>query len=133
MQNTLPVKHVSVAIERSPDEVYDFASNIENWSQWARGLGRLTRIDSEWIVEGPVGQAKVRLAEQNAFRVLDHDVTLASGVTIHNAFRVLPNGAGSEVVFSVFRQPGTPEQDFAADTEAVESDLRTLKQLLEGR
>jgi hypothetical protein len=132
VQNTLEVRHISVSIGRSPDEVYRFASKLENWSQWASGLGKATRkAGGDWIVDGPLGEVKVRVAEENAFRVLDHDVTLPSGVTVHNPFRVLPNGAGSEVVFSVFRQPGTPDAEFQKDTKAVETDLRALKQVLE--
>jgi hypothetical protein len=132
MQNTLEVHHVSVTIERAPDDVYRFASNLETWPQWAAGLGKsIRKAGSEWIVDGPLGEVRVRFAEPNPFRVLDHDVTLPTGVIIHNPFRVLPNGAGSEVVFSVFRQPGTPDDEFQADTSAVEQDLRALKQVLE--
>jgi hypothetical protein len=133
-KNTLEVRHISVSIERSPDEVYRFASKIENWSQWASGLGKAAKkVADAWVVDGPLGQVQVRLADENAFRILDHDVTLPSGVTNHNPFRVLPNGAGSEVVFSVFRQPGTPDDRFEEDTQAVEKDLRVLKQVLEGK
>jgi hypothetical protein len=123
---------VSVSIDRAPDDVYRFASNMETWPQWASGLGKSIRRDgSDWIADGPLGQVRVRLAAPNPFRVLDHDVTLPAGVSIHNPLRVLPNGAGSEVIFSVFRQPDTPEHDFQADLLAVEKDLRAMKQLLE--
>ncbi|HKU39479.1 MAG TPA: SRPBCC family protein [Polyangiales bacterium] len=132
MSNTLEVRHVSVSIERTPDDVYRFASNLETWSEWAAGLGKSIRREGrDWIANGPLGEVRVRLAEPNPFRVLDHDVTLPTGVSVQNPFRVLPNGAGSEVVFSVFRQPGTSDQEFQADTSAVEKDLRALKQLLE--
>jgi hypothetical protein len=33
---------------------------------------------------------------------LDHDVTLPSGETLSNPMRVVPNGTGSEVVFTLF-------------------------------
>ena len=132
MSNTLEVRHVSVSIERTPDDVYRFASNLETWPEWAAGLGKSIRREGrDWIANGPLGEVRVRLAEPNPFRVLDHDVTLPTGVSVQNPFRVLPNGAGSEVVFSVFRQPGTSDQEFQADTSAVEKDLRALKQLLE--
>jgi hypothetical protein len=44
---------------------------------------------------------------------------------------VLPNGAGSEIVFTLFRRPGVSAAQFAQDAEAVEKDLHTLKRLLE--
>jgi hypothetical protein len=131
-KTTLEVRHISVSIERSADDVYRFAANVENWRQWASGLGEsLRKVGADWVVTGPMGEVRVRLAEPNAYRVLDHDVTLPTGVTVHNPLRVLPNGTGSEVIFSVFRQPGTSHQDFAADTGTVEKDLRTLKRVLE--
>ena len=33
--------------------------------------------------------------------VLDHDVTLPSGETVHNPMRVIPDGDGCEVVFTL--------------------------------
>ena len=46
--------------------------------------------------------------------------------------RVLPNGADSEVVFTLFRLPEMTDEKFAEDFGLVERDLRVLKQLLEG-
>jgi hypothetical protein len=134
MQNTLEVHHVSVAIERSPDDVYRYAANVETWPEWASGLGKsMRKVEGAWIIDGPMGQVKMKMTEPNNYRVLDHDVTLPSGQTVHNAFRVLPNGNGSEAVFSVFRQNGVSDEDFAADWAAVEKDLHTLKRVLEKR
>jgi len=59
-------------------------------------------------------------------------VTLDSGETFHNPMRVLPKGAaGSEVVFSLFRQPDMTDETFSRDAAWVEKDLRILKGLLE--
>jgi hypothetical protein len=43
----------------------------------------------------------------------------------------VPNGSGSEVLFTVFRQPGMSDENFAKDTAMVEQDLQTLKLVLE--
>jgi hypothetical protein len=45
--------------------------------------------------------------------------------------RVVPHGDGSEFMFTLIRQPGTRDEQFAADKAAGESDLRALKDLLE--
>ena len=114
--------------------MYRYASNVERWPEWAHGLGTSVRKAGDaWIAEGPLGEVKVHFPEPNRFRVLDHDVTLPNGQTVHNAFRVIPNGEGSEVVFSVFRQPGTTDKAFGEDCGAVEKDLRKLKSILESR
>jgi hypothetical protein len=45
--------------------------------------------------------------------------------------RVVPNGEGSEFIFTLIRQPGVSDGQFAKDQAAVEKDLKTLKGLLE--
>jgi hypothetical protein len=128
----MEVLHVSVSVSSPPQAVYGFAAEVENLPRWAAGLcTTIRKVGGEWIAEGPAGKVKVRFAERNAFGVLDHDVVLESGATVHNAIRVVPNGAGSEVTFTLLRQPGVPAEQFAEDAQAVERDLRALKALLE--
>ena len=133
-EGLLEVRHVSVSIARAPDVVYEFTANPENMPSWAAGLGKSFRRqgDGSWIAEGgPVGKATVRFEERNQFGVLDHDVTVPTGETVHNPIRVIPNGTGSEVVFTLFRRPGVSADQFNEDATAVEKDLHTLKRLLE--
>lgn len=84
------------------------------------------------MAEAPFGKVKIRFAEANKFGVMDHDVELDSGVVVHNPMRVVPNGNGSEFIFTLLRQPEMSEDQFADDAQAVTKDLRTLKELLEG-
>jgi hypothetical protein len=132
---TLAVRHVSVSINRPPRDVYRFAANVDNLPKWATGLvgsGTVRNVNGEWIVSGgPIGRVTVRFTPQNDLGVLDHDVVLDSGVTVHNPIRVVPNGAGSELTFSVFRQPDVSDEQFERDTQAVQKDLEILKRLLE--
>lgn len=127
------VQHISISIARTPEDVYAFASDPRNLPVWAGGLARseVKVLGDAWVVEAPFGTARLRFAENNQFGVMDHDVELESGVIVHNPMRVLPNGEGSEFVFSLFRQPGMTDEQFAADTLAVEKDLRRLKEVLE--
>src|SRR5699024_3001342 len=114
-------------------EVYEFASNGENLPLWAAGLARseVKREGGTWIMDAPFGKAEVRFTERNGLGVMDHDVTLESGVTFHNPMRVVAHGEGSEFVFTLFRQSEMSDEQFAADKEAVEKDLQVLKDLLE--
>jgi hypothetical protein len=128
------VQHVSVTIERAPEDVYVFAANPENLPRWAAGLSSGIRwVDGEWVADSPMGSVKVRFAPPNALGVLDHDVVLPSGETVHNPLRVVANGTASELTFTLFRRPGMTEQQFAADAGAVTRDLFQLKRLLEER
>ena len=121
-----------MSIERSAVELYEFASNPENLPQWAGGLsGSIKKIGDEWIAEAPIGTVKIKFAERNKYGVLDHDVTLASGLTFYNPMRVFSNDNGSEVIFTLYRRDGMSDQEFADDAESVQRDLNKLKTLLE--
>lgn len=127
------VRHLGVTILRPPGEVYRFVADPANLPRWARGLGgAITRVGDRWIADSPLGEVEVRFAPPNDLGVLDHDVVLASGATFHNPLRVVANGDGSEVIFTLLRWPGTTDAAHEADARAVEADLRTLKALLEG-
>jgi hypothetical protein len=129
---TFTAKHISVSINRPAAQVYEFASNPENLPKWAAGLsGSIKKADEDWVAESPMGTVKVKFADKNKFGVLDHDVTLPSGVKVYNPMRVFPNNDGSELVFTLYRRPGVSDQEFAEDAKAVEKDLAKLKTLLE--
>jgi hypothetical protein len=129
-----PVRHISVSIDRQPGGVYEIAADPANLPRWAKGLaGTITaNADGTWTATSPMGKVNVRFADRNSFGVLDHDVTLPSGETIHNPMRVVPNARGSEVTFTLFRRPGTSDADFESDARAVARDLAALKALVEG-
>jgi hypothetical protein len=74
---------------------------------------------------------KVHFVEANSFGVLDHEVTLTSGVTVLNSMRVLPNGTGSELVMLLFQAPGVSTREFERDIQAVTDDLARLKKAAE--
>jgi hypothetical protein len=132
MSMTNQVRHISVSIDRPPDKVYSFVSNPENLPKWATGLGgSIKKVNGEWIADAPMGKVKIKFAEENKFGVLDHEVVLESGVTINNPMRVIANGKGSEVFFTLIRQPEVSDEKFAQDARWVEKDLKILKGLLE--
>jgi hypothetical protein len=129
-----PVRHISIGISRPFAEAYAFLAEPENFPKWASGLGHSFRHvgGSEWLAETPMGSMAVRFSERNAFGVLDHTVLAEGGAPIHNPMRVLANGDGAEVVFSLFQRPGMSDEEFARDADWVARDLQTLKACLEG-
>jgi len=125
-------KHLSETIARSAAEVYEYASDPANLPEWASGLGSSAEhVDGQWFVDSPDGRLTIVFAERNDYGILDHDVTLPSGETVSNPMRVIADGDGCEVVFTLRRQPGMTDADFARDEGLVRADLRALKQLLE--
>lgn len=124
--------HLSEWIDRPAAEVYEYACNPANLPEWAPGLGSaVANVDGRWFVETPAGRVGLAFAPRNEYGVLDHDVTLPSGETVHNPLRVLADGSGSEIVFTLRRLPGMSEEDFARDAGLVAADLARLKHVLE--
>ncbi len=125
-------RHISIAIDRPATEVYDYASRPANLPEWAAGLGSsVQRVDGRWVADSPIGRVVVAFAERNEHGILDHDVTLPSGETVYNPMRVIADGSGCEVMFTLRRRPGMSDEDFARDAEAVTADLTVLKRVLE--
>jgi hypothetical protein len=124
---------LSVSIERPPRDVYAFVSNPENLPKWAAGLGRsVRRAGGEWIVEMTDGPVRFEFVAPNEHGVLDHYVR-APGLEVLNPMRVVANGSGSEVLFTVFQLPGMSDEKYGEDVRLVEADLRTLKKMLDER
>ncbi|MCA9070771.1 MAG: hypothetical protein KDA84_17695, partial [Planctomycetaceae bacterium] len=74
-------------------------------------------------METPTGWVGIRFVPTNDFGVLDHVVTLPDGQSILNPMRVVANGEGSELMFTLFQLPGMSDEQFAKDTGMVEADL----------
>jgi hypothetical protein len=125
---------ITTSIDRDWREVYDFASIPENFARWAAGLGRrFERSGEDWLAEDPDGRPiRIRFSRPNEYGVLDHVVTIGGRET-NNAVRVVPNGTGAEVMFTLVRAPEMTDAIYAADAAAIERDLGTLKSLLERR
>jgi hypothetical protein len=125
--------HVGTTIERSATDVYEYASRPTNLASWAAGLAHqeVQLIGGEWVVDSPLGTVVVAFVPTNPYGVLDHDVTLPTGETVTNPMRVMPNGDGCDVVFTVRRRPEMTDADFAGDVAAVTADLATLRDLLQ--
>jgi hypothetical protein len=125
-------KHVDVHIDRTPAEVYAYACEPRNLPSWAAGLGSVVElIDGRWWVQTPAGPAAVAFAPRNELGVLDHLVTTPSGEVVQVPMRVVADGDGAEVVFTVRRQPGMTDEELERDAGLVAADLARLKQVLE--
>jgi hypothetical protein len=104
--------HISQSIDLPPREVIEVAGDL---SRWAAG------VSPDMTVAFRAGRE---------LGILDHDVELG-GQIFHNPLRVLENGDGSEVVFTLYRRPGVTDAEFEADAAAIRADLATLRDLCE--
>jgi uncharacterized protein YndB with AHSA1/START domain len=132
MPPLFPARALSVSIDRPPGEVYRFVANPANLPRWATAFCRSVRQEADgWTVETPQGRVGIRFAAPNDWGVLDHFVALSPEVEVYVPMRVVPNGSGSEVLFTLFRPPEMSAERHAEDVRMVERDLQTLKGVLE--
>lgn len=125
-------RKLSISIERSAAEAYDFLCVPENFPKWASGLGTsLRKVGEDWVAQTAQGPVRVCFSERNSFGVLDHSVALPRGTSVYVPLRVLPRNRGCELELTLFRQPGMSDEKFAADAEWVRRDLQTAKRILE--
>ncbi|TDC63566.1 SRPBCC family protein, partial [Streptomyces hainanensis] len=123
-------------VARPAGDVYAYASQPVNLPRWAHGLGTSAEEvgEGEWFVDSPMGRVRITFAPNNEYGVVDHDVTLPSGETVHNPMRVIGDGhEACEVVFTLRRRPGTSDEEFERDAAAVAADLARLAELMERR
>ncbi|GAC02788.1 hypothetical protein GONAM_61_00240 [Gordonia namibiensis NBRC 108229] len=121
---------MSTVIGASAEDVYEFISDPDNLPKWAAGLAssEVVRRGDDLLAESPMGTVTVRFVPRNTLGVVDHDVILPNGDTVHNPLRVLPHPDGAEVVFTL-RQLSMPDDEFDRDTRMVEEDLARLRAL----
>ena len=125
-------KTISLFIDTPSSRVYLYTLNPENLPYWVPSFCKSVQfINDEWVVQSPLGRVVFQFAPLNNFGVLDHTVTLSSGTRLINPMRVIPNGEGSEILFTLFQHDGMSDQQFHEDAELVLTDLQSLRQLLE--
>lgn len=128
----LAARTISVSIACPFDRAYTFAHIPENFALWAAGLADSLRPDGDrWVADTPAGEAEVRFSQPNDHGVLDHHVLLAGEAEIYIPLRMIPNSEGTELIFTLFRQPEMDDAAWDRDEALVRKDLETLRRLLE--
>jgi hypothetical protein len=127
-------KTISVSIDRPWQALYQQIWKPEIFPQWASGLSQssLTRDGDGWTADGPEGKVRIRFSDYNAFGVMDHHVDVGRGPEIYIPLRVIANGAGAEVLLTLFRQPEMTDEKFLQDAEWVTRDLAALRAMVTG-
>jgi hypothetical protein len=118
----------SIAIDAPPDTVHRFIADPINIPRWAPAFATAIRpSDEHWIATTERGEAEIIVASNRESRTLD---ILSAADRTRGAFaRVISNGAGSEVLFTLFFEPGTPEPAVTAQMTVVDEELASIKRL----
>jgi uncharacterized protein YndB with AHSA1/START domain len=122
----------SISIDVPPDVVLDLVANPRNLPRWAPTFARAVRPDGDvWVIDSGDGEVRriARVSPQH--RTLD---LVAEASPDRGAFsRVLPNGRGSEYLFTLFFPDDTDEAVVARQMATVEEELRIVRYLVESQ
>jgi len=134
MTSTYPSRILSITIDRPLEQVYDYIYELKHFPDWATSFCLSIQVaGDEGRMETPEGPAVIRFVERNRWGVLDHWVSVPNGPENYISLRVIPNGAGSELVFTLLQLPGVTDEVFSDDARRVGQDLHSLKMILEAR
>jgi hypothetical protein len=120
----------SISIQAPPAAVLDFVGDARALPRWAPAFARAVRPDgAHWLVDTGAGERRIDLRVSRGRGTVDIVSATDPGRGVFT--RVLPNGEGSEYLFTqVF-----PEAMSAGDVErqlaVVESELETVREVCE--
>lgn len=124
---------ISLSIDRSFIEVYDYLSKPGNYADWAPvEAGTFKPLENgDWQGVTPGGLRHYRFTAPNNFGVLDHAIFVPGGEMFYNPMRVTPNQNGTELTFVFYRREGMDDTQFDSTVEWIHTDFLALKSVLE--
>jgi uncharacterized protein YndB with AHSA1/START domain len=120
----------SISISAPPEAVLRVLADPDNLPRWAPAFARAVRIeDGQLLVDTGQGELAIHLAVSRPQGTVDLVSAAAPG---RGAFsRVIPNGEGSEYLFTLFFAPGTDEATVQAQMVIVAEELAAVRALCE--
>jgi hypothetical protein len=116
----------SIAIAAPPDAVLDYVGDARKLPHWAPAFTRSVAAEGEhWRVDAGLIDQRVSRERGTV------DIVAASDPRRGVFTRVLPNGDGSEYLFTQFFPDGTPEEAVQQQLAVVEGELRTIRDACE--
>src|SRR5262245_61195873 len=110
MKNSHFVKTLTASLPASADSTYKHISDPDNLPYWHSSFCKALKRDSgSLFVESPRGNVLVHFIRGDHSLVLDIVVLMAEGVRLTHAIRLLPNGDGSEIVWTLIKPDGLSE------------------------
>lgn len=133
---TPPTRSVtkSVTIDRPAAEVHAFLADAANWPQWAIVNMLAVEPGDEpgwWKLSTPDGPAEFRIHADTATGIVDHDFRDETKEVATVPARVVGNGRGADFLMTIRQPPGVGDDFFEGLLASVETELATLKNLLE--
>jgi hypothetical protein len=120
----------SIAIAAPPEAVLAILGDARRLPEWAPDFARAVRPDGDgWIVDNGSAEFPIRLRVATELGTVD---ILRRGDPPRGAFaRVIPNGDGSEFLFTLVFPKGTDPAAVDAQMTTVERELAAVRALSE--
>lgn len=113
-----------------PEAVHAYLSDAGNLPAWAPGFApRVRPAGASWLVTRDDVEFKIDVLSHAGAGTVDF---VGAGDHARGLFaRVLPNAAGSEVVFTIMFAPDTPEEAVIAQMLTLERELAAVRDACE--
>jgi uncharacterized protein YndB with AHSA1/START domain len=120
----------TISIATPPATVLDLVGDPLQLPRWAPAFaGAVRPAGDDWLVAGAAGEARVAVRVARAQGTVD---IVAARRPSEGAFtRVIPNGDGSELIFTLCFPDGTAEPAIEQQMAVVEDELRAVRSLCE--
>ncbi len=121
----------TISVDAPPEAVLELVADPRNLPRWAPDFAETVRPDGDaWLVGTGAGETRIMVRVSREHGTVD---LLGATDPDRGAFsRVVPNGHGSEFLFTLFFGNGTDESAIARQMAIVEGELRTVRALCEG-
>ncbi|HEX2715788.1 MAG TPA: hypothetical protein VHM88_26695 [Candidatus Acidoferrales bacterium] len=120
-----------VTINVDHRHLFAFLADPNNLPRWAVGFCRAIRRDGDrWFAQTSQGEVAIRYDTHPDLGIIDFHISLAPGTDVTAFSRVLPNGDGSEYVFTQFQAPGMPDDVFEGQVRALKEEMVMLSALM---
>jgi hypothetical protein len=120
----------SISIAADPAEVLAFLADPHNLPRWAPAFARsVTERDGQLLVD--TGQEELAISLSVSRERGTVDVLSAAEPRVGAFSRVLPNGDGSEYLFTLLFAPDADETAVQAQLAVVDQELETVRALCE--
>ena len=131
---TMQADTQAITVPATTEEAFAFLADPANLPRWAVGFARdIRRQGDGWVVATAQGDVPLRCVADAARGTIDFHLTVAPGVEVVAASRLVPNDDGAEYIFTQFQAPGMSDEKFAKQRTALAEELALLPILFRAR
>lgn len=125
---------LSITIQRPPASVLSYVSDPANLPRWSPSFCLSIHFEhGKWMAQTPTGPVQVRIATHRQLGIADQFLSPAPGLELMIPMRVVPNGADTEFIFTLFQPDQITEAEYQQEIDLASQELQLLKQILEAQ